>query len=329
VPEIVVIGGYGGLGALCVRELLERTDVSIRAVGRSAQRAERLALAFGERVTGEYLDADDERTLGEALEGADLVLACSPGLPVEMIRRCIEAGVPFVSAAPMPLDAHVESLLAASAWKAGVPVVLQAGAVPGLPSMLAEYLMRRFETLDEIRIASTGPWQGTATAQTEIAALRIHHKQAAIAQRRSAPWTPSRWMFPGDIGRRLVRPVPAPALDAFAEAHCVERVLYLEPDPGFVARSVGRVIGAEHESGFALVAEAYAEPGLREPVERVTVQADSPLTAAAVAMTTLVPSILADKAPAGLLEPRELLNPARFLERVAGRGVGVSVEESR
>ena len=321
--EVIVLGGYGRLGQHCVSELVETTRVRVVVAGRSIQRAERVASRFGDRARPAYANAQDPRTLQTLIPGAAAVLSCCGGPWLPALDAAVQTRVPFISLSPTPLEERVSQRLQEEAWKSQVPVILHAGAVPGLPGVLAELLMRRFPSLHEIRIASTGPWMETELAEADQRELQRAAKLDGNGL--SERWRRSRWHFPEPIGVRWMRPARSLDLDGFAEAHCVERVVYLEPHQGLLVRGVQQVLQRSHELDFALVAEGYEAEGKGAPEERITLQSSDPLSAAAAAVGALVQRILAGDLPAGVLAPREALNPALFLEALAKRGVrGVS-----
>ena len=130
---IVVLGGYGRLGRACVLELAAQTHAPLRIAGRNAQRAESLALSLGERAAPCYADAADPRILARALEGASAVIACCGGDLRTALQCALELRVPFVGLSPLPLDTRGKAHVGELAWRAQVPVVLHAGAVPGFP----------------------------------------------------------------------------------------------------------------------------------------------------------------------------------------------------
>lgn len=321
-PDLIVLGGYGRVGSLCVLDLLETTRARIVVAGRNAQLSDEAALAYGERASSAYINATDSRTLQEELEGAAAILCCSAGPPLAALERALELRVPFVSITSFFLDAHTRAQLSERAWEAGVPLVLDAGAVPGLPGVVAETLMRRFDTLHELRIACTGPFRETESARRDLEALRVKWKPAPLRPR-VGPGAPSRWPFPEPIGRRIVWPSASLDLEGFAASHCVEQLTYLEPDAGRVARGVDRLLQRGRPADFALVGEAFPSPTAREPAGRLSLHGrDTPGTAAAAA-GALVRGVLAGKVPPGLLRPREALNPGLFLDALARRGIRV------
>ncbi len=317
-PEVVVLGGYGHLGRRCVRELVERTGAHLVVAGRNVQRADAVAAGFGDRARSAYCDASDMRTLRRALEGADALVACCGGELTSAISAALSMRVPFVGLSALALDERSQNVLGETAWKAQVPVVLQAGAVPGLPGVLAESLVRRFPSIHELRIASTGAWQQTETARSDVRRARAGTPRAM----------PVRFRFPAPLKQRWLGVSDSLDLSGFAGAHCVERLVYLEPYPWLPARLLGPVAAAKGNRPFVVSAEARVDPRHHQPCARIDVScSDAPAAACAVA-GSLVQAILARELPAGRLTPREALPPTRILRdleksgaRIYSRGV--------
>ncbi len=308
-----MLGGYGHLGRRCVRELVQRTRAHLVVAGRNVQRADAVAAGFGDRLRSVYCDASDMRTLRRALEGADAVVACCGGELTSAISAALSTRVPFVGLSALPLDERSRNVLGETAWKAQVPVVLQAGAVPGLPGVLAESLVRRFRSIRELRIASTGPWQQTETAFSD----------ARRARARNARALPVRFRFPAPLGRQWLGVSESLDLAGFAGAHCVERLIYLEPYPWLPTRLLEPIAAAKSRRPFVISAEARVGAGHHEPEARIDVScSDAPAAACAVA-GSLVEAILARELPSGLLTPREALAPARILRDLEKSGARI------
>jgi NAD(P)-dependent dehydrogenase (short-subunit alcohol dehydrogenase family) len=320
--HVLVVGGYGVVGLACVQELADTTEVRIALAGRSVQRAEQAAMAFGENVQGIYADASDARTLRSLLPGAAVLVCCSGSEELPAVDAALECRVPFVGLSPVLLDAGVAANLGERAWAAQVPLVVGAGAVPGIPGVLAEYLVRRLPEIDRLCIATTGPWRGTETARKALTKAR---PESRTVLRLSPPGVrgpvPRRWRFPEPVGTWPVAPVPAIELDGFADSHCVDTLEYLEPQTGPLARTALRVFGRRAEpAGFASVAQAHASD---EREARIEVEGSSVVAAAAAAVGILVRALLAGRVPAGLFRQGDALNPSVFLEELEKRELRV------
>jgi hypothetical protein len=319
---IVVLGGYGRVGRHCVSELVARTRAPLRVAGRNAQRAESLALSVGERAAATYTDAQDARVLARTLEGAAAVVACCGGDLLAALSCALELRVPFVGLSPVPLEPRNRGHLAELAWKAQVPVVLHAGALPGIPGILAESLVRRVPSIASLRIASTGPFVATETAQRDQRSLRM---ALAGAEARRGRRLPELWRFSDPVGRRAVASAPCADLAGFTEMHCVEELEYLEPREGALARVVARVVARSPKTGFAVAARAFSAASRSEPAAEIEVSTPDILALAAALAGALVAAILEGRVPAGLSNAREALSPSLVLGELEKRGARVRV----
>jgi hypothetical protein len=309
---VVVLGGYGRVGRLCVHELASRTRAPLVVAGRNLQRAESLALSLGDRARAIYANAHDARTLARACEGASVLVACCGGDSLVAIQTALELRLGFVGLSPAPLDARTRAHLADLAWRAQVPLVLWAGALPGLPGVLAEALVRRLPEIRRLRVASTGAWTETETARRDVAATRRDDEAGSVRAR----WLPELWRFADPIGTRAVVPGSSPDLDGFAETHCVDELVYLEPPRGVLGRGLGRLIARTPEQGFAVSARADEAT--------LELHALNALVPAAALAGVLAAAMLEGRIPAGLSAPRDALNPSLVLAELEKRGVRVS-----
>jgi len=311
-----------------VQELASLSRAPLVVAGRSLQRAESLALSFGERARGVYANALDARTLARVVEGAGLLVACCGGDQIVALQVALELRVPFIGVSPLRIEARSRALVAEQAWRAQVPVVLSAGAVPGMPGIAAELLVRQLPAIRQLRIASTGAWVETETARRDsrLASVALGEDSGTGALRRRIP---ELWRFAEPIGMRPVVPSSSADLDGFCESHCVETLSYLEPPRGVLGRSLGRLVSRQAEPGFALAAIASSDP---EPGAKATVAielfAPNVLIPAAALVGALGVHILDGRVPAGLSTPREVLRPAVALLALEKRGVRVSQASS-
>lgn len=323
--DVIVLGGYGRLGAAVVEEIAETTHARAIVAGRSIQVAEELAARFGERAAGAYADASDVRTLRPLLADARLVVGCSGSESLAALEVALELRVPYLSARPLVLDPHTRHSIGERAWRAGIPAILHAGALPGLPSVLCEWLVRRVPAIHTLRIASTGPWIGTETARRDVARVR----EARPLEYRERAWSRGRrhaasMELPEPIGARQVRPAHALDLDGFPEAHCVENLAYLEPEPGPVTRGLEWALGLEPNREFGLVAEAHVDPPAGEPALSISLFARDAVSLAAAAIGGMARAALSRRLHAGLLTPREALPPTQLLDVLEKRGATIS-----
>ncbi len=317
-PLIVVLGGYGALGGAVVGELLRSTGARVAIAGRSEQRARRVALALGERTRGIYADASDPRTLDDALAGASLAICCASGLPRAAAERAVALRLPLVDATPMRLERGARLALGERAWEAGVPIVLHAGAVPGLAGVAAEFLARRDGAIERLHIASSGPWRGTHGARADLAELE--------RARKAEPPLRSRWrgslheLFPAPIGRLRVKPSRPLELEGW-EGTPLRDLSYVEAERGVTRWLRPASVG----TGFALRAVARSRDGGES---ELLLTAPDPLSVAAVLAAALARAVLRGEVAAGLSAAHEACNPGRLLAELRAAGLSVSLRES-
>jgi len=308
--EIVVIGGYGHLGSYCVAEFVRGTRARVVVVGRNIQRAEQVAAAWSDRARAAYGNLADPRTLERLIPEAAAVVLCGGEDPTVALDVAIRARVPIVSLIPCMLDERRGSELPQAAWEAQVPIVLNAGAVPGLAGVLADSFTRRFDSIHKIRIASTGPWLGTDLA-----------RQSSRSPGGGGAWRPSRWQFPDPIGGRWVRPATAADLVEFEKTHCVKRVTYLEPDRGALSRGFKQIFSRKGSQSFAIAAEAVLKKRERGARPRMLLEAPDVLAAASASAGVIVSRILRGRMPGGFFNPHEVVAPQAYFDALEKRGI--------
>jgi len=316
---VLVLGGYGALGRHCVAELLARTRAPVRIAGRNAQRAESLALAHGERVRASYVDATDPRVLARVVEGAALVVACCGGSALAALQTALELRAGFIGVSPLRLEPRSEKHVAELAWRAQVPVVLHAGAVPGIPGLLAESLVRRVPEIAKLELASTGPFLASDTARRDQAEAR------ELAGGSSRLALPELWSFPEPVGRAACAAASSADLAGFAERHCVAALRYLEPSDGALGRIMARVLGRRAAAGFAVTARAFAPGDVNEPAATAELSAPDPLPLAAASVGALAAAALDGRVAAGLSLARDALAPAQLLGELEKRGARIEI----
>jgi hypothetical protein len=316
--QVVILGGYGRVGRLCAQEVAAQTRASLVIAGPSIQKAESVALGLGRRATGAYGNAADPRTLSRILDGASVLVACTCDLSPAVLELAIGMRVAVVAVSTLSLSPVRQAAIAEQAWRAQVPVVIHAGAVPGLPGVLAELLVRRFPALAEIRIASTGPWTGTPGAARDVQRSASERPTGMRLRPPKGIRLPQRFAFEAPIGSLAMRPSVCADLEGFAAAHCVERLSYLEPVDGLL-----RLAMRPAPRSFAIGARGWVGGTEGPPDARIDLHAGDALLPAAALAGALVAGALARELPAGLLTPREARGPGALLADLEKRGVGV------
>jgi saccharopine dehydrogenase-like NADP-dependent oxidoreductase len=100
--EVLILGGYGSIGRLLCKRLLQETDAQIVLAGRTIEKAETTAMEFnnkfeGRRVSAGYADATGRASLLQALSSVDLVVLASTTTQYapQIAAAALEANIDF------------------------------------------------------------------------------------------------------------------------------------------------------------------------------------------------------------------------------------------
>src|SRR3989344_428366 len=137
---VLILGGYGGVGSIIARLLLQETDSRVIIAGRNVGKAEEYARSFANefpnRASARQVNADDIKSVESALINVDLVLVAtaSPLVAPEIARSTLQAGSDFLD-----IFVHQENYAPLKSMnedikRAGRVFITQAGFHPGLPA---------------------------------------------------------------------------------------------------------------------------------------------------------------------------------------------------
>ena len=153
---VLILGGYGGVGSIIARLLLQETDSRVIIAGRNVGKAEEYARSFANefpnRASARQVNADDIKSVESALINVDLVLVAtaSPLVAPEIARSTLQAGSDFLD-----IFVHQENYAPLKSMnedikRAGRVFITQAGFHPGLP---AAFVRRGASYFDEYNAA--------------------------------------------------------------------------------------------------------------------------------------------------------------------------------
>jgi saccharopine dehydrogenase-like NADP-dependent oxidoreductase len=211
--NVLVVGGYGAVGAAATRELASRLPSRVVVAGRDPERARRLAASTGS-AGARRVDVTDvtgfERVLAD--DGISVVALCVEPPDVRIARACLDAGVHLVDVgASWPLLEQVEQLADLAADR-GATAVLSVGVAPGLTNLLARRAVDELGGADRVELAvllGAGERHGVDAVRWTVAGL---------AEPTAAGARPQRVALPG-FGTRTVHPFP------FSDQHSLRRTL--------------------------------------------------------------------------------------------------------
>ncbi|KAB8196119.1 saccharopine dehydrogenase [Nonomuraea phyllanthi] len=210
---VLVIGGYGAVGAVVCRTLATWFPGRVVPAGRDLERARRLAAEIGsdEAVGVDVTDAGD---FGDVLARHRIgaVVLCVEPLDDRIARACLTRGIHLVDiGASHHLLAQVEALDSAAA-ATGAAAVLSVGVAPGLTNLLARRAHLAVGGADQVDLTvllGAGERHGADAVRWTVSRLAAPSPGAA---------RPRRAWLPG-YGLRTAHPFP------FSDQYTLRRTL--------------------------------------------------------------------------------------------------------
>ena len=155
--KVLVVGASGQMGAMTVRDLVDRYGAEVVAADMDMKRVRKVARAVSEEhVTPVKLDATDRDALRKATKGADVVINSAwYELNIKVMPVAIEAGAHYCDLGGF-YDFTFEQLkLDRRAKDAGVTCVLGIGSSPGITNICGAAGAKRLDKVDTIDIYCT------------------------------------------------------------------------------------------------------------------------------------------------------------------------------
>lgn len=356
-PLVLVVGGYGVVGRRLGQRLGPAYPGRIVLAGRSLERAQQTAEALGGGARGRAIDVHDSASIERALEGVECVVSCvDQSEPFPLLASAVARGVAYTD------------LTASSIWKGalalrtqaemrGACVVLAAGLVPGISSVMARAARDRLGRLDSVETAlllGVGDAFGPASLEYLFRELTSPMVVWERGRERTVPSfsDPRVIEFPLPVGRRMAWRAPfadqhffprslgvstaatrlalEPAwmgpLIAWALRAGARRMLQREGFRRLVRRLTmlahGRHLGADR---WALVVEAQQGDRMCRYLLAGRGQAQATAEAAALLVRLLVDRTI--QRP-GVWFAEEVVEPAPFLEALRLAGLEVTAREA-
>lgn len=243
--HVGVLGGYGLLGRVVARRLLETSSVSVTVMGRSEQEGQRLIQELGsefgsERVGFRAVDARVADQVREGAQGLDWLVLALDG--ADALESVIEGALAArVNCLDLMIDAG-----RLDTWKkyearfveVDRTVITEAGVQPGLPGVLLESLIGDGKGAWRVDVATCVRLnipKGLPMPASMVGFVKSLVCRPTIYQFGHPTPDLGAYLFPyryywfrSPFRRQTVSPVPLPEVEAFARRHPeIERVRYL------------------------------------------------------------------------------------------------------
>lgn len=150
---ILIVGGYGAVGAVIAAALMPDFAAQIIIAGRNETRAKEFASTLSPKVRWRAVDITRDQNYQAFFADVQCVVACLDVPDIEFVRQCLQRGIDYVD---ISADYHILSAIASLdeiARQAGTTAVLSVGLVPGLSNLLARHSLGFVERIDHFDAA--------------------------------------------------------------------------------------------------------------------------------------------------------------------------------
>jgi saccharopine dehydrogenase-like NADP-dependent oxidoreductase len=153
---ILVVGGYGVVGSRIAADLAADYPSQVVVAGRHLDRAEAAAARIGSGVLGQWIELTVPESIASALADVSIVVNCIDQPERSLLWAAIERGQAYTDITP-----HLTALgrgetyerVHAAAVAAGARVLLGAGLVPGISSVMVRGLVDALGGAESIETA--------------------------------------------------------------------------------------------------------------------------------------------------------------------------------
>lgn len=154
----IVLGGYGEMGQVIVRDLFETTKDRIFVAGRDPKKAQAFAKSFrGNRIRGFGVDVQNEKSLVRLLKKGDVVInAVQYYFNLDVMKAALKARISYIDLGGLFHMTRKQLKLHRAFQKAGVLAILGCGATPGITNIMAAYGAEFLDRISEIHVKFAG-----------------------------------------------------------------------------------------------------------------------------------------------------------------------------
>jgi saccharopine dehydrogenase-like NADP-dependent oxidoreductase len=352
--SILVVGGYGVVGSRIAADLAPDFPGRVVVAGRHLERAEAAAAAIGHGVRGRWIDVTEPASIAAALDGVSVAVNCVTQPERGLLWAAIERGQAYTDITPRLTElgrGEAYERVDAAARSAGARVLLGAGLVPGISSVIVRALADAMGGADRIEtslLLSAGDLTGPDSFDYLLQELTMRFAMFVDGvDRPTRPYTSPRTVeYPVPVGPRRGYVFPFSDQVLYPRTMGARTVVTrLSVDPPRMSRLLtllvntggsrlaakprvrallGRLRQRDTATGPTAPYALRVDVAYRGNAAHATLTGTGQAHATAVGTAALVRS-LADGgvAQAGAWMPEQVIEPSRFFDRLAMRGVRV------
>ena len=352
--SVLIVGGYGVVGSRIAAGLAADFPGRVLIAGRHLDRAEATAAAIGHGVRGRRIDVTVPSSIAAALDGVSVAVNCIDQPERGLLWAAIQRGLAYTDITPHLTDlgrgAGYERVDAA-ARAAGARILLGAGMVPGISSVLVRALAEELGGADQIETSlllsaddTSGPGSFDYLLQELTMGFDVYIDGT---DRRARPFTAPRIVaYPAPAGPRRAYLFPFSDQVLYPRTLGARTVITrLSVDPPRMSRLLSLLAstGAAHLAAQPRLraaagrlrqrrtaADKAARYALRVDVQHTgraataTLTGDGQAYATATGTAALVRSLASGEvAQPGAWMPEQVIEPGPFLDRLALAGLRV------
>ncbi len=153
--RILVLGGYGGMGSVAVKDLADSKVDEVIVAGRDIERAKAVADQYNNADAVE-MDAQD-KNLADKIKSLNpdvIINAAQYQFNIPIMKAAIKARVHYIDLGGLFHITKKQLKLHDKAKKRGVLCLLGMGSTPGTTNVIGSYLARKFDRVEQVSIRS-------------------------------------------------------------------------------------------------------------------------------------------------------------------------------
>ena len=220
--KFVVLGGYGGMGSICVRDLYDSyKDCEIIVAGRDLEKARKYASSFhNKRVKYAKVDVTNVNQTAKLLKNCDVCINCVQYyFNLDVMKACLIAKTNYIDLGGLFHITKKQLKLHNKFKKIDKIAILGCGSTPGITNIMASYGYKKLKYVKEIDI-SFGDYDATNYRQPFVLPYSIYTIFDEYMLK-PALFTKGRLIFakPGDGEKILEFPRPVGKIKGFYTLH--------------------------------------------------------------------------------------------------------------